>query len=968
MALYSAGSQDLVHKYAFDHGLQHAPYGRTRTFHSQYEGRQPGNRSRVVSNYPNHRTANFGAPFQLYDGVSSNQIYESSPNYKGSKSGSSMNLALSSHGQLNDRHRTRKLGQAASQFASIKSSSDRNKSLESFNSLCGVYPMSSRREISSNFGHGDGLGDKTAKTSEVKRYTVPDYRSGFNHWLTSRDFANHACDTYQRASKYYLPYSTHDGQPIYETAAGSTYMSPMKYSSDKIYFSSSNGAVNGLRMDYTHQPHESQPDVRPNIRDDLSPKQSLSVYASNGLPLVTSPQSPNRKSHNGFSGCSGSSTYAAALDPNLNDVHQQLDEKNDLDGPRPLTPHQALKLYWRRLSQVERTEILSYPKIYFLGLDAAKIGMNDKPSTNDNADCLKKRSSDNQGFDDDRSGYKLVLNDHIAYRYELIKLLGKGSFGQVVQARDHRTGSDVALKIIRSEERFARQAQEEISILQALNEEDTDGHYNVVKLLDHFVFRRHVCMVFELLNLNLYEILQRNDFRGLSQGTVSKLTRGILECMNLLHKNNIIHCDLKPENVLLRSAARCAIKVIDFGSSCYTNQRVYTYIQSRFYRAPEIILGMEYGPPIDMWSLGCIVAEMITGTPIFPGEDEADQLARIMELIGVPPRSMLAASGRANKFFTPSGEPLYALDQISGAGYFSDNRNGNIHASHPTSAGKSPREMRGLPNSIDLLTALTMHKRSSVCLPGEENLFRQQSRSLVGRVEPVDADLLDFLSRCFQWIPSHRMNPIEALNHPWITKRRTMSSVDKKLTHSPQFNSNGNGGPNVPNGLKKLTSIDIPDSVKAAFGDTEELLRKMQNVRIRKGSLPSEDEITPTRRYSQLSRGERSSSKGIRRFSSCQETIRHLMEPLDNLEVPRKLSSRYYNRPSNSRNYREFLSNGGDIYPDVHSSPIKRTEDEVDSYRRHRPRRPSNRQRDSLLLRVDDSRSRRIGGLFDGSA
>ncbi|VEL37572.1 unnamed protein product [Protopolystoma xenopodis] len=77
--------------------------------------------------------------------------------------------------------------------------------------------------------------------------------------------------------------------------------------------------------------------------------------------------------------------------------------------------------------------------------------------------------------------------------------------------------------------------------------------------------------------------------------------------------NNIIHCDLKPENVLLRRPGRSGIKVIDFGSSCYTDQRTYTYIQSRFYRAPEVILGGRYCTAIDMWSLGCILAELITG-------------------------------------------------------------------------------------------------------------------------------------------------------------------------------------------------------------------------------------------------------------------------------------------------------------------------------------------------------------------
>ncbi len=86
----------------------------------------------------------------------------------------------------------------------------------------------------------------------------------------------------------------------------------------------------------------------------------------------------------------------------------------------------------------------------------------------------------------------------------------------------------------------------------------------------------------------------------------------------------MIHCDLKPENILLKQANKSGIKIIDFGSSCLWNQRIYTYIQSRFYRAPEIILGIPYTCAIDMWSFGCILAELYSGYPLFPGESETD--------------------------------------------------------------------------------------------------------------------------------------------------------------------------------------------------------------------------------------------------------------------------------------------------------------------------------------------------------
>ncbi len=105
--------------------------------------------------------------------------------------------------------------------------------------------------------------------------------------------------------------------------------------------------------------------------------------------------------------------------------------------------------------------------------------------------------------------------------------------------------------------------------------------------------------------------------------------------------NKIVHCDMKPENILLINPKKSAIKVIDFGTGCYENSTYYTYIQSRYYRAPEIILGIKYDCAIDMWSYGCILIELFYGYPLFAGEDEAEQLAIIMEYFGVPSKSML---------------------------------------------------------------------------------------------------------------------------------------------------------------------------------------------------------------------------------------------------------------------------------------------------------------------------------------
>jgi dual specificity tyrosine-phosphorylation-regulated kinase 1 len=155
-----------------------------------------------------------------------------------------------------------------------------------------------------------------------------------------------------------------------------------------------------------------------------------------------------------------------------------------------------------------------------------------------------------------------------------------------------------------------------------------------VRLLTHFMYRNHQCLVFEMLSLNLYELLKNTQFVGVSLHLIRKFAKQILKSLQFLAQPDVdvIHCDLKPENILLRHPKRCGVKVIDFGSSCRSNNRMYPYIQSRFYRSPEVLLGLPYTVDIDMWSLGCILLEMHTGEPLFSGSDQFDQMQKIVKV------------------------------------------------------------------------------------------------------------------------------------------------------------------------------------------------------------------------------------------------------------------------------------------------------------------------------------------------
>ncbi|KAH7385979.1 hypothetical protein BKA66DRAFT_66608 [Pyrenochaeta sp. MPI-SDFR-AT-0127] len=378
-----------------------------------------------------------------------------------------------------------------------------------------------------------------------------------------------------------------------------------------------------------------------------------------------------------------------------------------------VTPAQALQMV--NLNIFERGEIIDYKEIYFCGTKNAKKHVGD----------LNAQTA-NFGYDDERGDYNIVLGDHLAYRYEVVDLLGKGSFGQVVRCVDHKTGGLEAIKIIRNKKRFHQQALVEVNILQKLREWDPDNKHSMINFTQSFYFRGHLCISTELLGMNLYEFIKAHEFKGFSLRLIRRFCKQMLASLVLLKSRKVIHCDLKPENILLAHPLHSEIKVIDFGSSCFETEKVYTYIQSRFYRSPEVILGMSYGLPIDMWSLGCILAELLTGYPIFPGENEQEQLACIMEIFGPPEKHLIEKSSRKKLFFDSMGKPRVTV---------------------------STKGRRRRPSSKTLQQALKCD----------------------------DEAFLDFIARCLRWDPERRMKPDEAMQHEFITGVRRNTRPPPRL-------------------------------------------------------------------------------------------------------------------------------------------------------------------------------------------
>ncbi|KAG0474245.1 hypothetical protein HPP92_013931 [Vanilla planifolia] len=387
----------------------------------------------------------------------------------------------------------------------------------------------------------------------------------------------------------------------------------------------------------------------------------------------------------------------------------------------------------------------------------------------------------NDGYDNEANDLILHVNFILVnmgskQRYVVKDLLGQGTFGQVAKCWVSETDSYVAVKIIKNQPAYYQQALVEVSILTMLGRKfNNDEHQHIVRMLDYFVYQHHLCISFELLGANLYELIKLNKFRGFPLNIVRQFSSQILHALVIVKDAGIIHCDLKPENILMTSSIGPDIKIIDFGSACLEGRTVYSYIQSRYYRSPEVLLGYPYTTAIDMWSFGCIVAELFLGLPLFAGASEYDLLQRMVEILGgQPPDDLLRDAQHTNKFFKYVGSIYRVHDEETSSAASSSYRVLTAEE-YEVRECKKPVIGKRYFNYVKLEDIIAKY-------PHRNTLSEEEvTKEIVDRLK-----LVDFLRGLVEFDPAKRWSPLQASRHPFVTGE-ALTCPYRPLTEAQQI-------------------------------------------------------------------------------------------------------------------------------------------------------------------------------------
>ena len=229
--------------------------------------------------------------------------------------------------------------------------------------------------------------------------------------------------------------------------------------------------------------------------------------------------------------------------------------------------------------------------------------------------------------------------------------------------------------------------------------------------------------VMELLSTDLEKGLKNCKGHCIDLPKLPLIARQIADSIAYLHSLGFIHCDIKPENILWASVRRTNVRLTDYGCCCQVDHRLFEYVQTRYYRSPEIILGLSYGQEVDVWSFGCLIPELYTGKVLFKGEDEFEMMQLFMSVLGEPPPSFYENGTQKSYYFDDQNKPIVK------------------------------------PNSRGVIHPISSNSISAILMQEAQN-------------DPQVKGLIDLVELCLKWVPSERITMKELLIHPWISRIR----------------------------------------------------------------------------------------------------------------------------------------------------------------------------------------------------